>query len=110
MGVERGGHSLKADGQYSLFDSELTPGTYVTEHGKRLTFRDIENRIGKTIIIDVSTESHRWLQAALVERIIDHEGTRRLIYYHGKKQRGLVNAYYFRPDWKPRPVMAYDPA
>lgn len=96
-------------GQCTLFDTvlddtELVPGTWVTEHGPELTFDEITQRVGQIIIMDKSTESHAWYKAVLVERIAETEDGRRLIYYDGKKQRGLVNEHYF----KNRSARAYE--
>lgn len=88
-------------GQYTLFDTiadgaELVPGTWVETHGPELTFDEIAQRVGQIIIMDKPTEGHAWYKAVLVERIVETEDGRRLIYYDGKKQRGLVNEHYFK--------------
>ncbi len=88
-------------GQYTLFDTvldgaELVPGTWVTEHGPELTFDEIARRVNQIIIMDMSTESHAWYKAVLVERIAETPEGRRLIYYDGKRQRGSVNEMYFK--------------
>ena len=85
--------------QLSLFDmlDEPEPGQWVTAIGPEISFDDICNRVGQIIILDKSTESHKWYKAVRVERIIwnDDSNCRRLIYYDGARQRGLVNEYYF---------------
>ena len=98
-------------GQYTLFDTiadgaELVPGTWVTEHGPELTFDEIARRVNQIIIMDMSTESHAWYKAVLVERIADTPDGRRLIYYDGQKQRGLVSEFWFHADH--RPARAYE--
>lgn len=74
------------------------PGTWVEEDmlGNELTFDEITNMVGEIIIIDQSTESHAWYKAARVERIaIDENGDRRLVYFDGTKQRGIISEMYF---------------
>ena len=83
--------------QLSLFDNVVEPGTWLQNHGRQLTFDEIAARIGRLIVMDMSTQSHEWFKAVLVEKIIPYEGKRRLIYYDGKRQRGLVCESYF--DW-----------
>lgn len=87
--------------QMSLFDGELKPGTYVKTHGRQLNFDEITQRVGQIIIYDHSTESHEWFMAVRVEKIYIYPetGDRRLIYFDGTKQRGLVDERYFRPDY-----------
>ena len=90
-------------GQISIFDVcidnlILKPGDYVAENQLReeLTFDEMAEMVGKSIAFDCSTESHNCYQVVVVEKIhIYEDGSRRLIYYHGKKQRGLVNEMYF---------------
>lgn len=93
--------SAVCEGQYTLFDTivdgaELAPGTWVTEHGPELTFDEITHRVNQIIIMDMSTESHAWYKAVLVEKIIETPEGRRLVYYDGKRQRGLVSEHYFK--------------
>lgn len=91
------------DGQLNIFDclnsikTSFKPGEWVEECvlGKEITFQEITERVGKLIIIDMSTVSHAWYKIVKVEKIIPYEGMRRLIYYDGCKQRGLVNEQYF---------------
>ena len=86
------------EGQLRLFggDIESSVGEWVSTHGPELTFDEIAERIGRLIVMDMSTESHKWYQIVQVEKIFTYEdGTRRLIYYSGKRQRGLVDERYF---------------
>ena len=99
--------------QIGLFDDELLPGTWVENHGKELSFDEITKRVGKIIVMDKSTENHKWFQAVRVEKIYTYPetGERRLIYFDGKKQRGLVDERYFRQDYPGRfPDRAYEPS
>lgn len=96
------------------------PGSWVEEDmlGEELTFDEIADMVGEIIIMDKSTESHDWYKAVLIEKIVVGEnGSRRLIYYDGAKQRGLVDEMYFdknqrRPDkaWRVKlPVKPSEP-
>lgn len=80
----------------------LTPGTWVDEDklGNQLTFNQITGMVGQNIIIDFSNESKNWYKVVQVEKIVMNGTQRRLVYYDGKKQRGLVNECYFSPDYK----------
>ena len=74
------------------------PGDYVENDqiGQELTFDAITHEVGNLIVIDCSTESHAWYKVVMVESIhVYDNGTRRLIYYDGKRQRGLVDERYF---------------
>lgn len=90
------------NGQISIFDilQEKEPpkaGTWIESDmlGEQMTFDEIAESIGKLIVMDLSTVSHAWYKVVLVEKIIEYEGTRRLIYYDGVKQRGYVSEIYF---------------
>lgn len=79
----------------------FSPGEYVEKEvlGKQLTFDEITEEVGKLIILDKSTESHEWFEIVMVERIIVMDNNqRRLVYYDGGRQRGLVNEMYFDED------------
>lgn len=64
--------------------------------------------IGKMIVMDKSTASHEWYKVVLVEKIVmvENNTQRRLVYYDGVKQRGLVNEMYFKENI-PHPARAY---
>lgn len=97
--------------QIGLFDDELLPGTWVENHGRELSFDEITRRVGQTVVMDKSTESHKWFQVVRVERIYtDFEtGSRRLIYFDGSRQHGLVDEIYFLPNYTGRfPARAYE--
>ena len=85
---------------FSYLEPQKTykPGDWVEKDvlGKNLTFDEITQMIGEMIIMDKSTSSHEWYKVVLVEKIVIVEGNqRRLVYYDGCKQRGLVNEMYF---------------
>ena len=100
------------EGQISLFDflqKEFKPGDWIEECyiGNGLTFDEITGLIGELIVLDMSTESHKWYKIVQVEKITAGDnGNRRLIYYDGKRQRGLVDEMYFDPQM-PNPDKAY---
>ncbi len=74
------------------------PGDWVEKNvvGKQLTFDEITQEVGNLIVMDKSTSSHEWYKVVLVEKIVMVERSqRRLVYYDGTKQRGLVNEMYF---------------
>lgn len=94
------------DEQMSIFDllppeQRLKPGEWVEEDmlGEKLSFDEIAQNVGNLIIIDMSTMNHAWYKIVLVESIYTYEsGERRLIYYDGARQRGLINESYFNPE------------
>lgn len=102
--------------QLNIFDylninkQSYNPGEWVEEDllGEELTFDEIAARIGKLIIISMSTVSHAWYKVVKVEKIIPYEGRRRLIYYDGDRQRGLVDERYFDKQTQFMPRMAFD--
>ena len=76
----------------------FNPGDYVEKDsvGKQLTFNEIVNEVGNLIIMDKSTRSHEWYEIVRVERIVTVEDNhRRLVYYDGTRQNGLVDEIYF---------------
>ncbi|MGN1304996.1 MAG: DNA-directed RNA polymerase subunit alpha C-terminal domain-containing protein [Oscillospiraceae bacterium] len=85
------------------------PGSWVEEDmlGEELTFDKIADMVGETIIMDMSTESHTWYKAVMVEKIGACEGGgRRLMFYDGTKERGLVGEMFFNKD-RIRPERAW---
>ena len=85
---------------FSFLEPQKTykPGDWVEKDvlGKKLTFDEITQMIGEMIVMDKSTSSNEWYKVVLVEKIAIVEGNqRRLVYYDGCKQRGLVNEMYF---------------
>lgn len=103
----------ECDGQISMFNSlpvSMKPGDWIEEEhvGRELTFDEIADMVGKLIVFDYSTESHKWYKVVQAERIsTDERGRRTLILYDGMKQRGTVDEMYF--DKKIRfPARAYE--
>lgn len=93
-------------GQVNMFDflqeekgiKNFKPGDWIEVEyvGEKMTFDEITRSIGNLIVMDLSTESHNWYKVVMVEEIYIYDnGERRLIYYDGGKQRGLVNEMYF---------------
>lgn len=95
--------NYKCEGQMSIFDCicerfQCKPGTYIEDIrlGEELTFEDITKEVGNLIAIDVGTEGENWYIAVIVEKIhINENGTRRLVYFDGNRQRRLVDEMYF---------------
>lgn len=89
----------ECEGQINIFSLKIfKPGDWVVEDvlGKELTFDEITQEIGNLIVMDKSTSSHEWYKVVLVEKIvIVKDNQRRLVYYDGCKQRGLVDEMYF---------------
>lgn len=98
----------ECDGQMSLKDlmdliapteKEFKPGDWIEVEnvGEQLTFGEITRMIGQLIVMDMSTASHAWYKVVVVERIVmvENNTQRRLVYYDGAKQRGMVNEMYF---------------
>ena len=77
----------------------VKPGDWIEKEniGEQLTFDEITQMIGDLIVMDKSTVSHEWYKVVLVEKIVmvENNTQRRLVYYDGAKQRGLVNEMYF---------------
>ena len=77
----------------------FAPGDWVEKDvlGKQLTFDEIMKEIGNLIILERSTESHEWYKVVRVEKIVlvDEGKQRRLVYYDGVRQRGMINEMYF---------------
>lgn len=101
------------NGQMDLFDFIAVrpkPGDWVEETliGRELTFDEITLRKGQLIVYDMSTISHKWYKVVKVEDIfLKINESRRLIYYDGKKQRGLVDEIYFNSE-QLHPARAYE--
>lgn len=78
-------------------EKQLKPGEWVEKDllGKKLSFDEITQNIGNLIIMDTCTENHAWYKVVLVEKIVMNGDQRRLVYYDGERQRGLVNEMYF---------------
>ena len=85
--------------QYSLFDeptSTYNPGDWIDRPGQELTFDQACQMVGQLIVTDKSTESHAWYKVERLENVIERDGSRRLILYDGKPQRGLEDERYFK--------------
>lgn len=77
---------------------KVKPGDWIEWEnvGEQLTFDEITQMIGQMIVMDKSTVSHAWYKVVMVEQIVTVDNAqRRLVYYDGAKQRGLVNEMYF---------------
>lgn len=107
---------IQCEGQLSIMDfivpteKEFEPGDWIeTENvGEQLIFDEITQMIGQLIVMDKSTASHAWYKVVMVEQIVmvENNTMRRLVYYDGVKQRGLVNEMYFNESMQ-FPARAY---
>lgn len=107
---------IQCEGQLSIMDliapteKEFEPGGWIEEEnvGEQLTFDEITQMIGQLIVMDKSTASHAWYKVVMVEQIVmvENNTMRRLVYYDGVKQRGLVNEMYFNESMQ-FPARAY---
>ncbi len=94
---------IQCEGQISIMDllaptaNEFKPGDWIEKEnvGKQLTFDQITQMVNQLIVMDKSTASHEWYKVVMVERIVMDNTQRRLVYYDGVKQRGMVNEMYF---------------
>lgn len=93
----------QCEGRISLMDllaptaNEFKPGDWIEKEnvGEQLTFDQITQMVNQLIVMDKSTASHEWYKVVMVERIVMDNTQRRLVYYDGVKQRGMVNEMYF---------------
>ena len=93
------------EGQMNLFDlieRPIEPGDWVDEEqlGDEISFDEIADKyVNKIIIISKFTKSLKAYKAVMVEKIIPKEENggkyRRLVYYDGVKQRGMIDESYF---------------
>lgn len=98
---------------FSFIPCPVEPGDWLTMEsghiGDQIDFEEIVRSVGKMIVLDKSTQSMTAYKAVLVEKIYtydDGSGRRRLIYFDGCRQRGLVDEMYFDPH-RSRPNKAY---
>ena len=89
--------------QLNIFDyvpTKINPGDWVKESdcGEELTFDEMANMVGQTIIISKFTSSLKAYKAVRIERIVLPAGNsseRILVYYDGVKQRGMISERWF---------------
>lgn len=107
---------IQCEGQLSLMDllapttNEFKPGDWIEAEnvGEQLTFDEITQMVNQLIVMDRSTVSHAWYKVVRVEKIVmvENNTQRRLVYYDGAKQRGMVNEMCF-DETMPFPARAY---
>lgn len=94
---------------FDFIPRNFKPGDWIDEElvGVELSFEDFAEMVGMLIVNDMSTESRKWYKIVQIEKIvIGDNGHRRLVYYDGKKQRGLVDEMYFNSEMR-FPARAY---
>lgn len=83
---------------------DIKIGDYVEEEllGELLTFDEIAEMTGELIVLDNSTKSRAWYKIVKVEKIACNkdENQRRLVFFDGKKQRGMINEIYFDSNYR----------
>lgn len=89
-------------------------GEYIDKQlvGKQIDFDEITQRVGQLIVLDRSTQNHEWFMVVLVEKItmveVNKTNQRGLVFYDGKKQRGIINEMYFDPSYPYYPKKAFE--
>lgn len=79
---------------YDLFDDrEPDVGEYVESHGAVICHIMRPACIGRKVIYDCSTVSHKWLRCGILERYFLCEGKWRSVIYDGDRQRVLLDHY-----------------
>lgn len=96
---------MNLEGQMELFDiieKPIEPGDWLNEEqlGAEISFDEIADKyVSKIIIISKFTQSQKGYKAVMVEKIIPKEKNggkyRRLVYYDGARQRGMIDESYF---------------
>lgn len=66
-------------------------GEYVTEHGANIPHIMRPGYVGKKVIVDRSTQSHRWYQCGILEQYTECRGVMRSIVNIGKKDPLLID-------------------
>lgn len=68
-------------------------GEWVEDHGAVIPHIMRMAYIGKKVIVDKSTVSHRWLRCGVLERYFLCDGKWRSVIYDGERQRILLDHY-----------------
>ena len=83
--------------QLSIFDfyqqDEPAVGEYVEGNGANICHIMRPSYIGKKVIYDCSTVSHKWLRCGILEKYFFCEGVWRSIIYVGERQRILLDHF-----------------
>ena len=87
------------DGQMSIFDwmptlkTEPAVGEYVETHGAIICHIMRPHYIGEKVVMDKSTNIHKWYQVGILEKYFNCNGVMRAVVYDGSKQRNLIDFY-----------------
>ena len=91
--------------QLSIFDllpkQEPEIGEYVNSHGANICHIMRPAYVGKKVIYDCSTVSHKWLRCGVLERYFKHEGHYRSVINVGERQRILLDHFPGREIFEP---------
>ncbi len=84
--------------QMTIFDFIEKPepkiGEYVEEAGPVICHIMVKGYIGKKVLYDCSTQSHRWYRCGILEKYIPYEGSMRHVIRIGKKNYAYVTRRY----------------
>ena len=95
--------------QISLFDfpenERFKPGMYVESYGPAIPHIMRPGFIGKCVVYDCSTVSHKWFIVGRLEKYVWNDDNKcwRSIIYIGQKQRSLIDHMWGREIYKPEP-------
>lgn len=95
--------------EYHRILPECAPdiGEYVQSHGANICHIMRPAYIGKKVIYDCSTRSHKWLRCGILERYFLCEGKWRSVIFDGDRQRVLLDHYPGVEIFEPLPWDAY---
>lgn len=99
--------------QMTIFDwmptlqEEPKVGEYVEKHGAVISHIMRSSYIGKKVVYDCSTESHKWYLCGILEKYFECRGVMRSVIYVGKPQRILLDHHPGREIFEPLPWDAY---
>lgn len=83
--------------QLSLFDllpkREPDVGEYVESHGANICHIMRPAYVGRRVIYDCSTVSHKWMRCGILEKYFLCHGVWRSVIYDGDRQRVLLDHY-----------------
>lgn len=84
--------------QMTIFDYIEKPepkvGEFVEEAGPVIPHIMVKSYIGKKVLYDCSTQSHKWYRCGILEKYIPYEGSMRHVIRIGKKNYAYVTRRY----------------
>ena len=82
-------------------------GEWVESHGAIICHIMRKSYIGKKVIIDKSTQTHKWFRCGILEEYFECRGVMRSVVFTGEKQRHLIDHYEGINIYEPLPWDAY---